>query len=462
MNSPALKAIAYFEENKKHHLDDLADLVKIPSVSFPGFDPRFVREAAHATEDVLIKRGFQNVHLLEIEGAHPAVYGEIIIDKSKPTVLLYAHHDVQPAGDTALWHSDPFTAVERNGRLFGRGTADDKGGIVIHTAAVESWMKAGTLPLNVKIFIEGEEEYGSEHLPLFLDKYKELLKSDYMILTDTSNLDSGVPAITTQLRGLVAFDITVSSTKQALHSGMWGGPIPDPVMGLCKALATLTDDQGDIALKELINDVRVLSEKRGQQLRDLPINKKDFREQSGMLETTVLLDDNMSPFYRIWEKPALAINAIQASSQKEARNILCEKAYAKVGVRIVPNMSGEKTLSVLKDHLKKNVPWGLTVEFGNEVCGSWWETNTDHPAFEAATKALSRGYGCKAHLIGCGASIPFVEPMSTQLGGIPALLIGIEDPYSNAHGENESLNLSDWEKAVKSAIFLYEELSLLK
>jgi acetylornithine deacetylase/succinyl-diaminopimelate desuccinylase-like protein len=456
--SPADPALAHYEKNAAIYLDELKRLVRIPSISFAGFPEVEVARSAEAVAELLRRRGFEKVEVLQVEGAHPYVFGERIEDPALPTLLLYAHHDVQPTGEAEAWRSPPFEPTERDGRLFGRGTADDKAGILVHAAAVDAWVRgARRMPINVKIVVEGEEEIGSEHLASFIGRYRSKLDADAMVLTDTGNVDVGVPCVTVALRGLVTVDVEVRAFEQSLHSGMWGGPVPDPVIALAKMLSTLLDAEGQIAVPGLREGVRPMSKAQKDAIAALPISAEDFRRQAKFRPGVKLLGGR-HPIELSWWEPSLSVNAIQASTRKDARNIVNDAAWARIGVRIVPDMDPVRVRDALLEALRRAVPWGLELTTRVVSAGAPWITDVSHPAFAAAYRALEKGFGRPALAIGCGGSIGFVEPFAKALGGVPALLIGVEDPSTNAHSENESLHLGDFQRAIRSAIHLYAEL----
>jgi acetylornithine deacetylase/succinyl-diaminopimelate desuccinylase-like protein len=454
------EALNRFTRSESDYLGDLAELVRIPSVSFPGFDPAPVRQCAEATARLLRRRNLQNVELVELAGAHPGVYGEHCALPGAPTVLFYAHHDVQPAGDPASWTSPPFDPVVRNGRLYGRGAADDKAGIVVCTAAVDAWLSStGSLPLNVKLIVDGEEEIGSEHFAELLALHGEKLRADAVVVMDSSNFDTGLPSVTTMLRGLVACEVEVRALEQPVHSGIWGGPIPDPTLALCGMLARLTHPDGTVALPGIADRVRLPTALERASIESLPGGKEEFRRQAGMLPGVELWGGTLNPWETVWRQPSLSVNALQASSRRDARNIVCDSAWARVGIRIVPDLEADDVSGRLVEALRASIPWGLECRITPEPAVPWWSTDTSHPAFRAAFRALERGFGRPAVVVGGGGSIPFVGPLVQHLGGAPALLLGVEDPQTRAHSNDESLCLDDWRKATRATICLLEELA---
>lgn len=452
--------IEYADNHFSESVEELKKLVRIPSVSFEGFPQEEVRRSAKAVANLLLENGLENVEILEMDGAHPYVYGDWLHVPGKPTLLLYAHHDVQPPGETSKWNSKPFEPVEKDGRLWGRGAADDKAGVIVHVSAISAFLRTrGKLPLNVKVLIEGEEEIGSEHLNSFLKKYRSKMAADTMVLTDTSNFDVGIPTITTSLRGLVAVEVEVRVMKQSVHSGGWGGPVPDPILALSKMLASLLDSEGRIAIKGIYDDVRPLTKIEEESMARLSYGDSEYRKQISLVPSAKILGGNASPLVKMTRLPSLSVNAIQASSRQNKANIINATAWCKVGIRIVPDMDPAKTEKLLIDHLRSQAPWGVEVDIHADSRAGWWFTNPTHPAFTKAKHALTKAFAHECVFLGCGGSIPFVGPFSEVLGGVPALLIGVEDPYTNAHSENESVHLGDLKKSILGAIYLYEALA---
>lgn len=455
------KALDYLEANFTKELESLKRLVNIPSISLEGFDAKEMNICADATAEVLRQSGLENVELIQLgQGVHPYVYGEWIHKPEAPTLLLYAHHDVQPTGRDEKWNSAPFLPTERNGRLYGRGTADDKAGIVTHSAAIASYLKTvGELPVNVKVIIEGEEEIGSHNLGQFVRQYKQKLTADGIIVTDCANVDSGIPSITTALRGLVAVDIEVEALSHPVHSGLWGGILPDPVAALSRILATLTDDHGHINIPSITKDIRPLTQAEKNNFAKIKM-EAIARNATGLLHGLPFTAPESEFAERLWHKPSLSINAIQSGSRKLVSNIIQDAAWARVSVRIVPNMVPEKVAQELKKHIESVCPPGFKLKVGVESAGNWWSiSDPNAEVYQIAARALEKGYAHTTQFIGCGASIPFVQPLTEEFGGIPAILLGIEDPYTNAHSENESLLLSDFKKSILGQIHMFADLA---
>jgi acetylornithine deacetylase/succinyl-diaminopimelate desuccinylase-like protein len=463
---PAPRAViaaaeAHFEET----LQQLEELARIPSVSAAGFDPAAVVRSAEAVAGLLSDLGLEDVELLRVGDAHPYVVAEWRrAGPEAPTVLLYAHHDVQPPGRESHWKSPPFEPCRRDdGRIYGRGIVDDKAGVLVFVAAIRAWLEAADgPPVNAKIVVEGEEEIGSTHLEEFLAAYRERLASDVMVLSDTANLEAGLPSITTSLRGLVNVDVTVRALDHPLHSGMWGGPVPDAASALGILLGRLFDADGEPAIPGLADDVPALDERERAELDALPFDRGAFREDAGVVASARIAGSAVSGsevWERLWRRPALAVTALEARPLAEAANQLIDTARARIGLRLAPGQDAERALARLVGFLEENPPWGVEVTTESDTAVAGWSTTPEGPAFDAARRALSLGFGREAVCIGCGGSIPFVAPFASVLGDVPALLLGLEDPICNAHGENESLHVEDFRKAIVSATHLFAELA---
>jgi acetylornithine deacetylase/succinyl-diaminopimelate desuccinylase-like protein len=453
--------LAALEERLPKTIEELVELARIPSVSAAGFDPEPVERSARAVAALLRGAGLEDVEILRVPGAHPYVVGSSRPAPGAPTALIYAHHDVQPPGRLERWETPAFEPTLRaDGRLYGRGVVDDKAGLLLHLAALHAWQEAqGGLPVNVKVLVEGEEEIGSAHLAAFLRAHRERLAADVLVLSDTANLATGLPSLTTSLRGLVAARVTVTALDHPIHSGMWGGAVPDAATALVRLLARLVDDRGVIAIPGFYDDVPEPDAAERRRLEALPFDAAGFRQDAGMRPGMEFAGEpGRSVYERIWTRPALALTALEGMPLERAANQLMAEAHARVGVRIPPGQDADRASRLLVEFLRRDPPFGVAVRAEVETAVPGWRTEPVGPAFEAARRALAAGFGRSSVAIGCGGSIPFVGPFVEVLGGAPALLLGLEDPTCNAHGENESLELGDFRKAARSAAHLLAEL----
>ncbi len=423
---------------------ELEQLVRIPSVSAPGFDPGEVRRSARATAELLEAAGLRGVRTLEVDGAHPAVFGEIPAPDGAPTIMLYAHHDVQPAGPAEQWATDPFSPSERDGRLFGRGTSDDKCGIVVHTAAVRAF--GGAPPVGVKVLVEGEEEIGSVNLEAFLAAHGGLLAADAVVVADSANWRTGQPALTTSLRGLVDCVVEVRTLDVGVHSGMYGGALPDALTSLSRLLATLHDEHGEVSVAGLV----------AGDAAPLDLTETELRANAGAIDGVALIGSG-SLTGRMWRKPSVSVLAVDAPRVAEAINQLVPVARAKVSMRLAPGDHPARAMDALADHLESHAPWGARVTVHRGSSGEPFELDTSGAAYDAFRAGMEVAWGTAPVEIGVGGSIPMVAALAQAYPAASILLTGAADERSRAHGPDESLDLGEFRKAaLAEAIALAE------
>ena len=425
---------------------DLEALTRIPSVSLDAFDQAHVEASAQATAQLLRAEGLE-VEIVR-EGGRPAVIGHLAGPPGSRTVMLYAHHDVQPSGDHALWDSPPFEPTERDGRLYGRGAADDKAGVMAHVAALRA--HAGALPVGVTVFVEGEEEIGSDSLPTILERHGERLRADAIVLADSTNWAIGEPALTTTLRGMIRVVVTVTTLDHGIHSGMFGGAVPDAITALVRLLASLHDDDGDVAVAGL----------RSGEAADLPFDEARLREESGLLDGVSTIGSGPL-LSRIWTKPAITTIGIDAPSVATSSNTLVPSASAKISMRIAPDEDDLAAFELLRTHLIEHAPWGARVEVTLDDRGLGFAADADGPLYDQARAAFQDAWGVAPVDIGVGGSIPFVAAFAQRFPDAAILVTGVEDPDTRAHGANESLHLEEFEKVCVAEAVLLARLGAL-
>ena len=414
--------------------EDLKDLVSHASCSFPGFPEEPVHEMRRAAIDVLERHG-ADVHELDLGEGKPAIYGEMAGPEGAPTVLIYAHYDVQPAPVEAGWDTDPWTAEIKDGRLYGRGAADDKSGVIIHAGTLGVF--EGELPVNLRILIEGEEETVS-HIGPFVDANPEMFKADTYVIADMGNPAAGVPAVTTTLRGNVIVIVKVKSLEHPAHSGLFGGAAPDALLALIKILGSLHDEAGDTVVPGLAK-----FEWNGTEM-----DPDAFRVAAGMVDGAELIGSG-TVGARLWSRPMASVIGIDAPSVKDAANVVLPEAAAKISMRIPPGADSENEVGLLIEHLKKAAPWGVHVEVERVRVGYPFSARMDGPAVKAALAAMQAAYDTESGFMGSGGSIPLVARLQGISPDAEVILWGAEDvAEAKIHASNESVDLSEIEKMI--------------
>ena len=424
---------------------DLHKLISIPSISSMPEHDADVAACAEVVSELFRDLGASEVKLLD-GGGKPAVWANFPGPEGSPTVLLYAHYDVQPTGDADAWTSPAFEPTERDGRLYARGSADDKGGVALHVAALRVF--DGTPPVGVKVFIEGEEEIGSPTMPTLLDRYRDELAADVYVVADSVNWEVGKPSLTTSLRGVADCQVTVSTLAEGLHSGQFGGVVPDALTALCRLLATLHDEAGNVAIEGLVTGTAP----------DLDYPENRLLEETGLLEGVSQIGDG-SVVERMWFKPSASVLAIDATPVAKASNTLVPSARAKVSVRLAPGQDPAAAAKALEDHLRRNAPWGAHVDVVAGQCGAPGRITLEGERAEAAKTAFREAFGVDAVEIGCGGSIPIVAEFADRHPEALVLVTAVTDPDSRMHGIDESLDLGDFAKAALAETLLLNNLA---
>jgi acetylornithine deacetylase/succinyl-diaminopimelate desuccinylase-like protein len=430
-------------------VDELSRLVAIPSIGYPGYDPAHVRASAELTREILASAGAPGARLIELDGGHPAVFAEIPGPADAPTILLYAHHDVQPEGDAAAWATGPFEPVVRDGRLYGRGAADDKAGIVTHAAALRALgtHEGASLPVTVKIIVEGEEECSTEHLPDLVHGQGDLLRADVAIVADGGNYRTGVPTIGTSVRGVTDCRVTVRVLPIAQHSGAYGGPIPDAITALARMIASLHDDEGNVAIGGL----------RSFEWPGTQIPEDEFREESRVVASVRMIGSG-SLTDRLLSKPAVNVLGFDAPSVEGSSNQIVPSASARVSLRIAPGDDPVAARGALVAHLRDAAPWGVEIEIEAAEAGSGYLVDTGTAAYAAARDALAEAFEADVLEMGSGGSIPLIPMLAEAFPEMAVLIVGAGDERSNYHSLDESVDLRDLERLALAEALMIRNL----
>ena len=446
----------YIKTNEKRFIDELIDLLKIPSVSA---DSKYTQDVARAAEFVkteLIKAGAENVEVCKTAG-HPIVYGEKLIDPKLPTVIVYGHYDVQPADPLNLWNSPPFEPVIKDGLIIARGACDDKGQVYMHVKAFELMIKTNTLPCNVRFMIEGEEEVGSSNLGAWVKENKHRLKGDVILISDTSIIANDVPSIESGLRGLSYLEVEVTGPNRDLHSGVYGGAVANPIQVLCKMIDSLKDENNHISIPGFYDDVQELTKEERIELNKTPFNLDEYKKDLGIEDVTG--ETGYSTLERTGIRPTLELNGIWGGYTGEgSKTVLPAKAFAKISMRLVPNQGTDKITKLFSDHFKKIAPKSVKVEVRPHHGGEPVVTPTDSIAFKAASMAMETTFGKKPIPTRGGGSIPIVALFEKELG-LKSVLMGFGLDSDNIHSPNEHFGIFNYLKGIETIPLFYKNFT---
>ncbi len=449
----------YLDQNKDRFLSELLELLRIPSVSADPKHNADTAKCADAVKASLDAAGCDKTEVFKTKG-HPIVYGEKMVSEDAPTVLVYGHYDVQPADPLELWDSGPFDPVIKDGKIYARGSADDKGQMFMHVKALEVMVKTDTLACNIKFMIEGEEEVGSENLAAFLEGHKDLLAADIVLVSDTSMISMEHPSLETGLRGLAYMEVEVTGPARDLHSGVYGGAVNNPCNELCRMIASLHDDKGRVMVKGFYDKVAELNAQQRKDLNNAPFNQKEYNEELGIAENWG--EDGYTTLERTGIRPTLDVNGIWGGYIGEgAKTVLPGKAFAKISMRLVPNQVSAEISDLFTAHFESLAPASVTVKVTPHHGGEPVVTPTDSAAYKAAAKAIEASFGKAPIPTRGGGSIPIVALFESVLG-LKTVLMGFGLDNDNIHSPNEKYNLENYYKGIETIPYFHKYFKELK
>jgi acetylornithine deacetylase/succinyl-diaminopimelate desuccinylase-like protein len=443
----------YQSQHKDRFLNELLELLRIPSISARSENKNDMIKCAEAVKERLQQAGADKVEIFQTLG-HPIVYGEKIVDASKPTVLVYGHYDVQPPDPLDLWHSGPFEPVIKDGKIFARGSCDDKGQFYMHVKSLETMVQTNTLPTNVKFIIEGEEEVGSPNLANFLVEKKDLLKSDVILISDTSMLSLQTPSIDVGVRGLSYIEVEVTGPNRDLHSGVYGGAVANPITILAKMIASLHDENNHITIPGFYDDVLESSKGERAEMAKAPYDENEYMQDLGVKE--LWGEKGYTTNERTGIRPTLEVNGIWGGYTGEgAKTVLPSKAFAKISCRLVPNQKSAKITEVLINHLEKIAPPYVTVKASEHHGGDPYLTPVDSIEYQSASKAIEATFGKTPIPVRGGGSIPITSLFESVLG-LKTVFLGFGLDSDNLHSPNEKFELANFYKGIETIPYFHK------